>query len=471
MNLARNSIQTKLTAIILLIFLAALCTLGGINYWQAHQIIAGNLTRDMENKAKGSADEVNDWLNARKKELTIAALDPVIISGDKEAITPYLASVVKAMPGMDGAAYASADGWFIGNSGMKGNTSKSEYFMQAMQGKANITNPRISPAKGNYVTVVAVPVKTGDKVTGVLFATVDMEELSEKVSAIKIGKSGYAYVVQQDGTVIIHPNKESVLKVNTLKDASYSQTLRNITEQMVSGASGLVRYEYSGLDRLVAFAPIGGANWSLAVTAPMEEVTDSLSMLNKISLLTIVVVLLLTALFVIWYTKRFVKPILQLESAANRIADGDISLEMLAIHSNDEFGRLARSFELMTRNLRNLVKKILGATEQVAAASEELTASSEQSAQAANTVATAITGVAEGSNEQMGAADDACAIIEKMTGSIQQIATQANLAASHSDQAAGQAQDGDKAVEKVVVQMRQIEETVISSAQDRKSVV
>jgi methyl-accepting chemotaxis protein len=464
-KLQLQSLKAKLTIIMLAIFLIALSVLGGLNYWEARNIITENLTNDMGKVAKNAAREVDEWLDARKTELTIIALDPVILSGDKKTMVPYLAAVVKEMKGIDGIAYASADGIFIGNSGMTGSIANSDYFPQVMKGEKYISDPRISKVKGNYVAVVAVPVKADGKVTGVLFATVDMEGLTTKVLAAKIGKTGYAYVVQSDGLVIIHPDKETVLKLNTLKDLKISPILRNITERMVSGDTGVIRYEYTGRDRIVAFAPITGVKWSLAMAAPMEEVTESLSVLLTVSLATIGAVLVVVAILIMWFARRIAKPIQELEAAANRIAGGDISLDKLGITSNDEIGRLAQSFEQMAHNLRNLIKKVLGATEQVAASSEELTASSEQSAQAANQIATSITDVATGANEQMEAANDTSAVVAQMSASIQQIAANANQVAAQSAQVAGKAQEGDKTVEKAVAQMEQIEATVLSSAQ------
>lgn len=460
-----KNIQTKLTVIILAIFLVAMSALGGLNYLKAREIITENLTSDMGKISRSSAGEVGDWLSARKNELTIAALDPVILSGNKEGMVPYLASVVKEMKGIDGIAYASPDGLFIGNSGMKGSVADADYFPRVMAGESYISNPRISKVKGNYVSVVAVPVKADGKVSGVLFATVDMEGLTDRVLAARIGKTGYAYVVQGDGLVIIHPDKETVLKLNTLKDPKISPVLKNITERMVNGDTGVIRYEYSGRDRIVAFAPIAGVPWSLAVAAPMEEVTGSLSVLLTVSLATIFAILIITAILIAWFARRIARPIQELEAAANRIAAGDISDAQLDIHSNDEIGRLGQSFEQMAHNLRTLIKKVLGATEQVAASSEELTASAEQSTQAANQIAISITDVAASANEQMEAANDTSAVVEQMSASIQQIAANANQVAAQSAQAAGKAKDGDKAVEKAVVQMKQIEATVISSAQ------
>ena len=112
-----------------------------------------------------------------------------------------------------------------------------------------------------------------------------------KVLATKIGKSGYSYVVQGDGLVIIHPDNEAVLKLNTLNDPKISPILKSITKRMVNGDTGVIRYDYSGLDRIVAFAPIAGVKWSLAMAAPMEEVTGSLSVFLTVSLTTIFAIL------------------------------------------------------------------------------------------------------------------------------------------------------------------------------------
>ncbi len=83
--------------------------------------------------------------------------------------------------------------------------------------------------------------------------------------------------------------------------------------------------------------------------------------------MTIGIVLIIAGVVIAWYARRIAHPIQALADAADRIAGGDISRNAIDIRSNDEIGRLGKSFEQMTLNLRSLIQKILGATDQVAA--------------------------------------------------------------------------------------------------------
>jgi methyl-accepting chemotaxis protein len=256
------------------------------------------------------------------------------------------------------------------------------------------------------------------------------------------------------------------MKDNAIKENSgFPPSIRAASERMIKGETGVARSEWGGVEKMLAFAPVPGVKWSMALTVPTLEITGAVSALTKISLITIITVLIITALLIAWVARRIAKPIQTVEAAANRIAAGNISQIELDIHSNDEIGRLGKSFEQMNRNLRSLIRDVQAATEQVSASSEELTASSEQSAQAANQIAASITNVAASADEQMEAADAASAVVEQMSASIQQIAASASQVAAQSAQAAEKAKDGDKAVAKAITQMDQIQETVTASAQ------
>ncbi len=461
-----KSIQTKLTVITLIIFLAAMGALGGLNYWKAQDIIFEDITSSMSKEAVNSADDIASWLKRYQSELLGITMAPAIQSGDPAEIVSFLASVKKESNRFEVLDYVMPDGTYFNSVGLTGDLSKRSYFQKALRGEAAVSDPLISKGTGNLVAMVAVPVKVNGKVTGVLAGGVNMEEVAKQVLAIKVGQTGYAYVQQGDGLVVIHPNPDIAMKTNDLvENSGFPAVYREVSERMAKGESGFIRYELGSIENMMAFAPVAGTNWSLALMVPTAEMTGALAVLTKVSLLTIVVVLIVTSLFITWFSRRIAKPIRDLEKAANRIAAGDISQTKLNIISSDEIGRLGQSFEQMTKNLHNLIQKILGATEQVAASSQELTASSDQSAQASNQIATAINIVAAGASEQMDAANDTTAVVEQISASIQQIAANANKVAAYSVQAAEKAKAGDRILEQAINQMGQIEETVNISAQ------
>ncbi len=60
--------------------------------------------------------------------------------------------------------------------------------------------------------VVGVPVKVNGKVSGMMYGAVDIASLTKKILSIKVGQTGYAYVVQKDGLTIIHPDTATAMK-------------------------------------------------------------------------------------------------------------------------------------------------------------------------------------------------------------------------------------------------------------------
>lgn len=460
-----RSIQTRLIVTILIIFLVALGTLGGLNYWKARDIISESVITEIVKEAEGSAQDIGDWLDARRGEIAIMSVAPVVQGGNSEAIFPFLVNASKENSLYDAICYADLNGSFVNSAGAKGSIADREYFQRAIRGQVAFSNPVVSKSTGHLIAPVAVPVKADGKVSGVVYGTISLEGLTKKVLAMKVGQTGYAFVIQKDGLTIIHPNQDQAMKTNLLTDSNVPPVLKNVAERMVKGEQGITDYEWSGETKLVAFAPIPGADWFLAINVPKSEVTGKLSSLTTISVLTIVVVLVLTGFAIAWYARRIAKPIQALDKAAKRIADGDISLNKLDITSNDEIGRLGQSFEQMTENLRRLILKITKATDQVAASSEELTASAEQSALAANQVAQAIAGVASGAQQQLKAVDSTSTIVDQMSVGVQHMAASANVVAATSVKSASVAQDGSQAVEKAVAQMGKVEKTVTRSAQ------
>ena len=460
-----KSLQTKLTVTILVIFLVALGALGGLNYWKARQIISNKITNAMAEEAVNSAGDVGDWLEARKGELTLMSVAPLLQSGNPEAIVPFLSNALKVNNIYSAVNYATPAGVAYTAAGRTFTVTDRDYFLRAMRGETVVTDPLVAKDAGQTVITVAIPVKVDGKVTGVLFAGVNMENLTKKVLAVKAGETGYAFITQGDGLRIIHPDKETAMRVNPLKDANADSGQKAVTERMVKGESGISVYNFKGNDKYYAYAPIPGTRWSLAVNVPVDEVTGEVSALTTMSAITIMIVLIIATLAIAVLTRRIVGPLRSMVVFAGEIAAGDLSERQRTIYSSDEIGQLADAMFKMRENLRSLIKQVSQATEQVSASSEELTASAEQSAQAANQVAVVIGEVAAGAEKQLKAVDDTAAIVGQMSASIQQIASSANTVAGTSAKSANEAQEGSKAVEKAITQMGQIEDSVVRSSQ------
>jgi methyl-accepting chemotaxis protein len=213
-----SSLQMKLTVIILTIFLVSLGAMGGLNYWQANKMLAAAIDSEVKLIALNEAEEIGDWLEGRLGEMTMMAVAPVVQGGDRAAIMPFLVNAAKANKISDTIGYILPDGSNFNSSGATGSLADRDYFRKAIRGETAVSDPLISKSTGHLVTVVAAPVKVGNAVTAVRNGAVDMQKLTEEVLSVKIGKTGYVYVTQGDGLVIIHQNKDLAMKYNPLKD-------------------------------------------------------------------------------------------------------------------------------------------------------------------------------------------------------------------------------------------------------------
>lgn len=135
-----------------------------------------------------------------------------------------------------------------------------------------------------------------------------------------------------------------------------------------------------------------------------------------------------------------------------------------AVQSDDEIGKLVKSFGKMASSLRTMVTDIQSSAEEVASSSEELTATVEQSNIAGNQVALAIEKVADGSRQQSSLVQEAVRSTDSMTIAITKVASDTSDVEALSEKTSAEAKKGTEAVTRVIAQMENIEQTVSKSA-------
>lgn len=460
-----RTIKAKLMVLMLIITLSSLGILGAFNYWTTQKAVTGDAEESLRVLALDNADKLSMWLGMRKSEVTVLANNPVLTEGNQDSIMSYLQNETKRNNIYLRFLIADLNGNTYYTNGSKANLTDRAYFQQSKSGKVVISDPVVSKVDGKTVIVVSAPIVKNGTIVGVLGGTVTIDDLIKIVMDIKVGQTGYAYVNQNDGLTIIHPDKEIVMKYNLLKEANVDPSLKAITERMTKGENGLAQYSYNDIKKYVSYTPVPGTSWSLAVNAPVKEVTAKASTLlwNVISVSA--VILIIVALLINYVAKRFSKPIRELDVFANKIAGGDLSQVKFEIDTQDEIGGLAKSFTTMAENLRSLIESVHQSAQDVAHSAEELSTSAEQSAQAANQVAGAITDIAQAADKTGAAANKTTVVVKQMADSIQQVADSTNSAAGESSQTAKIAQDGSQFVQKAVSQMEKAQQTVDVSAQ------
>ncbi len=174
---------------------------------------------------------------------------------------------------------------------------------------------------------------------------------------------------------------------------------------------------------------------------------------------------LLLAVAIGWFVSgKIAGPLQKVTKATRAMAQGNLTIEPVQVKNKDELGELADSFNGMMMNLRSLVRQVYASAEQVAASSEELMASAEQTTQATNQIAASIQEVAGGSKKQEVSTDESSQAMQEMMEGVQLVTAATATVADASSEATKEADEGDIALQRVVIQMDKINESTNDSA-------
>jgi methyl-accepting chemotaxis protein len=118
------------------------------------------------------------------------------------------------------------------------------------------------------------------------------ETLSSIVASVKIGVTGYAYLVDKRTEVIAHPNKDIILNLNLLESAKSGWKGLDIAgKAMQAGETGAKSYSKPDGSSVMAYysSVPNSPGWSLGLAVPLKEVNATRDSLIVLLLIVLVV--------------------------------------------------------------------------------------------------------------------------------------------------------------------------------------
>jgi len=188
-----------------------------------------------------------------------------------------------------------------GGTYQKTDLSAEEYFKKAILGEFVIGKVLASEGRGKSYVIVAGPLKWAEKgIIGVMVSGWKLDALSKKIGELKFGKTGYAFVVDDRGMFIVHPDKEKTMKTN-IRDVKGMETLAN---RMLSSEEGVQECSLQGDDKIVAFAPVQAAKWSVGLVISKKELMGPIEKMRDIILLAGIFAVAIAASIILWITHK-----------------------------------------------------------------------------------------------------------------------------------------------------------------------
>jgi len=222
-------------------------------------------------------------------------------------------------------------------------------------------DPRFSPAKTGktyysavyfrkdtepYMTIArSLPAGGG----GVVVAEVNLKFVWEVVSAIRVGKGGFSYVVNSEGALIAHPDISLVLQKTDL--TRLEQVSTAVREGKDDDDASPVATDLQGREVLTAHARIPTLEWNVFVELPLAEAFAPLYETIVRTGILLLVSVAISMLATVFLARRLVQPIRAIQAGAERIGAGHLD-QRIQVTTGDELETLGEQFNKMASDLK-----------------------------------------------------------------------------------------------------------------------
>ncbi|NRS48251.1 methyl-accepting chemotaxis protein [Brevibacillus sp. HB2.2] len=305
-------------------------------------------------------------------------------------------------------------------------------------------------SKVSMLTVVA-PFYTPDKkLLGVATDDITLSDVEKLVSSTKVGETGWAFLVDQKGRYLAHPQADKLMNHSVQSDENAS--LAAIGPSLLEEKSGMKTFTDENGTNRVYFQELGDTNWTIALVMPEKEIADPLYDLF-FELCTVSLIGLLIMIAVIYYFSKYLtKQIDRANQLAHGLSNGDFTASM-DIQTADEMGVMANRFNSMTATLRETLGQVSFNAQQVAATSEQLMASAEQTSKATEQIAQSVQEIAYGTEQQVDATVQGYEVINEIAVHIETMEKGIEDVNLSTQEANRQATDGNQMATKTVEHM------------------
>lgn len=180
---------------------------------------------------------------------------------------------------------------------------------------------------------------------------INVEDFRDTVMALKFGQTGYSYVIDTKGKLILHPEMEGI---NILNDTDAEG--RAFVQEMIRQRSGKITYSWRNpgethhREKLVIFNHIPEYEWIVASSSYLDEFYAPLKTIRLIFNIILLVSLMLLLPITLWISASITNPLRQLMDRFAQGDKGDVSVRMANL-SKDEIGTLARYFNSFMERL------------------------------------------------------------------------------------------------------------------------
>ena len=203
-----------------------------------------------------------------------------------------------------------------------------------------------------------------------------MDDLMEKIHKYEKGSKHHSYnfVIDHDGTYIVHPDERRILNANFFEESkrSLNKVDDQVSASMLRGENGSALVEVDGVPSWIYYRTVKHMDWMIVIVVPEEVISLNGRMLNTIILMVAILGLLVIYFICRRMIRRTTKPLNRFARSTREMAKGNFQSQLPEVEENNEVRVLHDAFADMQHSLADYVDKLQKTTSEKASIEQEL---------------------------------------------------------------------------------------------------
>ena len=331
-----------------------------------------------------------------------------------------LAGLENSLPAIDSAFLLDSDGIMVySGSGFSGSVFSNSAMFKAM--KENRESRYLTPyiftleETGEPAIHMASPVFKETEFLGGLVLVFNLAEFSQEYIYNKtFGENGYAFMVDDRGYIIAHPDNSVLLEKRN--EEEWFSSITDYGEE-----SGMVKSREGEKDTFLFFSGIQGLPWYLVINLEERDMTTLSARIGWVAAAAGMVDLVVL-IFIIYLSvsRLLIRRILILEKAIKNAASGDLS-ERISVESGDELGSICLEFNNMQNSFAGFLKGVGNRMEKMGEGGKALSENISRTADSVREISSGIEDTRTRMEEQSTTAEQSVSFIQRITGNIEKL--------------------------------------------------
>ena len=217
------------------------------------------------------------------------------------------------------------------------------------------TDPYFDTGGGETMMITyASPFYHQQHFKGVVTVDLCLDELANEVNRMRVGKTGYGFLLNGRGTILSFPDK------NRIMNSTLAEVDPSLDAEIAEARTSLIEHRdpVYGEPSWIVFHEVPSADLIIGIVFLKEEVFQRVYSLEKASIWLGLVGILLLILLIFYFSNAIARPIVKLVQGTKRVALGELEFRIDGISTKDEVGVLANAFNTMVLDLKEYVERL-----------------------------------------------------------------------------------------------------------------